>query len=62
MEENFLSIFFPGFDKVFSEADGVTDIDLTLKGTTRTPYLDGNVYFHAPHLHLKKFYSASQER
>ena len=48
--------FFPGFDNVFSEADGVTDIDLTLKGTTRTPYLDGNVYFHAPHLHLKKFY------
>ncbi len=48
--------FFPGFDNVFSEADGVTDIDLTLKGTTRSPYLEGNVYFHAPHLHLKKFY------
>jgi autotransporter translocation and assembly factor TamB len=47
--------FFPSFDAVFSEVEGVADIDLKLQGTTRTPYLEGNVFFQAPHLRLKNF-------
>ena len=40
---------FPGIDAVFSEAeDGVVDIDLTIQGTTRTPYLQGDVSLHLP--------------
>ena len=47
--------FFPWLDNIFSEAEGVTDINLTLQGTTRTPYLEGDVSFLAPHLLPKSF-------
>ena len=47
--------FFPWLDYIFSEAEGVTDISLTLQGTTRTPYLKGNVFLFAPHLRPKSF-------
>ena len=47
--------FFPSVDAVFSEAEGVADIDLKLQGTTHTPYLEGNVFFQAPHLRLNNF-------
>ena len=47
--------FFPWLDNIFSEAEGVTDINLTLQGTTRTPYLKGNVFLFAPHLRPKSF-------
>lgn len=45
--------FFPGIDAVFSEAEGgVADIDLTIQGTTRTPYLQGDASLHAPKIRL----------
>ncbi len=47
--------FFPGVDAVFSAAEGVVDIDLKLQGTTRTPHLDGDIFFQAPQLHLNNF-------
>ncbi|RKU19018.1 hypothetical protein C6501_01720 [Candidatus Poribacteria bacterium] len=47
--------FFPGVDAVFSATESVVDIDLKLQGTTRTPYLEGNVFFQAPHLRLNNF-------
>lgn len=48
--------FFPGIDAVFSEAEeGVADIDLTLQGTTRTPYLQGNVNLQAPKIGFNNF-------
>ena len=48
--------FFPGVDTVFSEVEeGVIDIDLTLQGTTRAPYLQGVVSLHAPKVRLNNF-------
>lgn len=44
--------FFPGVNAVFIEADGVTDIDLALQGTTQNPYLNGNVFCEANKLRL----------
>ena len=39
--------FFPGINTVFAEVDGVTDINLSLNGTTRSPHLEGNVFIEA---------------
>ena len=48
--------FFPGIDNVFSEAEeGVADIDLTLQGTTRTPYLQGSVNLQVPKIGFNNF-------
>ncbi len=48
--------FFPGIDAVFSEAEGgVADVNLTIQGTTRTPYLQGDVSFQVPELRLNNF-------
>ncbi len=48
--------FFPGIDAVFSEAEeGVVDIDLTIQGTTRTPYLQGNVNLQTPKIGFNNF-------
>ena len=42
--------YFPGLDRVFSEVDGVTDINLQLKGTMPKLYLEGNITVEAPKL------------
>ncbi|MDE0087137.1 MAG: hypothetical protein OXU23_15560 [Candidatus Poribacteria bacterium] len=48
--------FFPGIDAVFSETgEGVADIDLRLQGTTRTPYLQGNVNLQSPKIGFDNF-------
>ena len=52
--------FFPGIDTLFSEADGTVDIDLALQGTSRDPYITGNVSLEAPQLHLKDFHEPIQ--
>ena len=52
--------FFPGIDTLFSEADGTVDIDLALQGTSRDPYITGNVSLEAPQLHLKNFHEPIQ--
>ncbi|MDE0467405.1 MAG: translocation/assembly module TamB domain-containing protein [Candidatus Poribacteria bacterium] len=52
--------FFPGIDTFFSEADGTIDIDLALQGTSRDPYIMGNVSLEAPQLHLKSFHEPIQ--
>ena len=48
--------FFPGVDMLFSKAEGTIDIDLTLQGTTRAPYMVGNVFFEALQLDLPNFH------
>ena len=48
--------FFPGIDTLFSEADGTVDIDLALQGTSRSPYMVGNVSVEALRLRLKNFH------
>ncbi len=48
--------FFPGVDMLFSETDGTIDIDLALQGTTRTPYMMGNVFLEALQLDLHNFH------
>lgn len=48
--------FFPGIDKLFSQADGTVDIDVALQGTTQFPYLVGNVSLEALQLVLKDFH------
>ena len=48
--------FFPGIDTLFSEADGTVDIDLALQGTSRSPYIIGNVSLEAVQLQLKNFH------
>ena len=45
--------FFPGIDTIFTEVDGVTDINLSLNGTTRIPYLEGNVFIESSEFHAK---------
>lgn len=52
--------FFPGIDTLFSEADGTVDIDLALQGTSRDPYIMGNVSLEAPQLRLKSFHEPIQ--
>ena len=52
--------FFPGIDTLFSEVDGTVDIDLALQGTSRDPYIAGNVSLEAPQLHLKDFHEPIQ--
>ncbi len=47
--------FFPGVDAVFFATESVVDIDLKLQGTTRAPYLEGDIFFQAPQLHLNNF-------
>lgn len=42
--------YFPGLDRVFSAVDGVTDINLNLKGTIPKLYLEGNISVEAPKL------------
>ena len=48
--------FFPGVDMLFSKTDGTIDIDLTLQGTTRAPYMVGNVFLEALRLDLQNFH------
>ena len=48
--------FFPGVDTLFSETDGTVDIDLALQGTTRSPYVVGNMSVEALRLGLKDFH------
>ena len=48
--------FFPGIDTFFSQADGTVDIDVTMQGTTQSPYLVGNVSLEALQLILKNFH------
>ena len=48
--------FFPGIDTLFSEADGTVDIDLAVQGTSRSPYMVGNVSVEALLLRLKNFH------
>ncbi len=45
--------FFPGIDTIFAEVDGVADINLSLKGTTRSPHLEGNVFIEASKFQTK---------
>ena len=45
--------FFPGIDTIFEEVDGVTDINLALNGTTRSPHLEGNVFIEATKIQTK---------
>ncbi len=52
--------FFPGIDTLSSEADGTVDIDLALQGTSRDPYIMGNVSLEAPQLLLKNFHEPIQ--
>ena len=52
--------FFPGIDTLFSEADGTVDIDLALQGTSRSPYMVGNISVEALQLHLKDFHEPIQ--
>ncbi len=47
--------YLPGLDKVFSEVDGVTDINLQLKGTIPKLYLEGNISVEAPKLVLHEY-------
>ena len=47
--------FFPGVDAICAEVTGVADIDLTLKGTTASPYLQGDVSLEVPKILFKKF-------
>ncbi len=64
--------FFPGVDMLFSKAEGTIDIDLTLQGTTRAPYMVGNMFlealqldlpnFHEPIRNMKFQLSASEDR
>ena len=48
--------FFPGIDRLFSEADGTVDIDLALQGTSSDPYITGVVSLEALQLQLKNFH------
>ena len=52
--------FFPGLVDVFSEVEGVSDINLIVQGTYPNPHLQGNVSIEAPHLRLKKFHQSFQ--
>ena len=52
--------FFPGVETFFSEADGTTDIDLGIQGTSQSPSAVGNVYVEALHLRLKDFHESLQ--
>ena len=48
--------FFPGIDRLFSEADGTVDIDLALQGTSSDPYITGTVSLEALQLQLRNFH------
>ncbi len=48
-------IFFPGLDAFLSEVEGVVDIDVVLRGTTRSQYLEGSVSVEAPRLWPRNF-------
>ena len=52
--------FFPGVDTFFSESNGTVDIDLSIHGTTRSPYMVGNVSLEALRLDLKNFHEPIQ--
>ena len=47
--------FIPGFEQILAESEGVVDIDLTLQGSTRSPYLQGSVFFTAPIIRFNTF-------
>ncbi len=47
--------FFPGIDRLLSHADGVVDMNVTLRGTNRLPYLEGSLSVQASLLGLKDF-------
>lgn len=42
--------FFPWLNSVFSEVEGVSDINLEIQGAFPKLHLQGDVYVHAPHL------------
>lgn len=48
--------FFPWIDTLFSEANGTVDIDLYLKGTSRSPHIVGHVSLEALQLQLENFH------
>ena len=48
--------FFPGVDMLFSETDGTVDVDLSIQGTSRSPYMVGNVSLEALRLDLNNFH------
>ncbi|MCG9127024.1 hypothetical protein JT359_05415 [Candidatus Poribacteria bacterium] len=48
--------FFPGIDTIFTEADGVADINLSLNGTVLTPHLKGNVFIEANKIQAKQLH------
>ncbi len=52
--------FFPGIDTLFSESDGTVDIDLTVQGTSRNPYITGGMSLEALRLQLKNFHAPIQ--
>ena len=52
--------FFPGIDRLFSQADGTVDINLALQGTSRDPHITGTVSLEALRLHLKHFHEPIQ--
>ena len=52
--------FFPGIETFFSEADGTVDIDLAVKGTSRNPYIIGDMSLEALKLQLKNFHEPIQ--
>ena len=52
--------FFPGIDTLFSETDGTVDVDLSIRGTSRSPYMVGNVSLEALRLDLNNFHEPIQ--
>lgn len=53
--------FFPGIDTIFAEADGVTDINLSMNGTTRSPHFQGNVFIEARKIQTKSLNQVLEE-
>ena len=52
--------FFPGIETFFSESDGTVDIDLTVQGTSRNPYIIGDMSLEALRLQPKNFHEPIQ--
>ena len=47
--------YIPGFSSFLTESNGVVDIDLSLSGTSRDPYLNGRVFIQSPSIRLKNY-------
>lgn len=45
----------PGFDRIFTKAMGVADVNLILQGSISDPHLQGNVSIEAPHIEIIDF-------